>query len=200
LPATGQRAATIESAWHTFRFGPSYPTQFPSAQFPFEVRDQYLAQLVINTDADKPDALLDALVALLDRIGPAIILTHSAAGPTGYRLVERRASLVKGLISVEPGGTACSASTPTGSFKITPTLTFFGDFVDDHPFWSQKLTECKLLADHIKAIGGDAATLTLPSVGIHGNSHMLMLERNNFEIAEWIDRWLQVHVVGPHAT
>jgi pimeloyl-ACP methyl ester carboxylesterase len=194
LPASGQRAATIESAWHTFRFGPEYPTQFPNPQFPFNVLNQYLAQLVINTEADKPDALVDALAALLDRIGPAIVLTHSASGPSGYQLVARRSNLVKGLVSAEPGGTACSADTDAASFKATPALTFFGDFTDNHPFWSQKYNECKSMADRIKAAGGDAVTLKLPSVGIFGNSHMLMMEKNNVEIAEWIDKWLRVNV------
>jgi pimeloyl-ACP methyl ester carboxylesterase len=194
LPASGQRAATIESAWHTFRFGPEYPTQFPNPQFPFAVLDDYLAQLVVNTDADKPDALVDALAALLDRIGPAIVLTHSASGPSGYRLVERRPSLVKALVSAEPGGTACSADTDAASFKATPALTFFGDFTDNHPFWSQKYRECKSMAERIAAAGGDAVTLKLPSVGIFGNSHMLMMEKNNVEIAQWIDKWLQVNV------
>jgi pimeloyl-ACP methyl ester carboxylesterase len=194
LPASGQRAATIESAWHTFRFGPEYPTQFPNSQFPFAVRDQYLAQLVINTEADKPDALVDALAALLDRIGPAIVLTHSASGPSGYELVARRGNLVKALVSAEPGGTACSSDTRVEAFKSTPALTFFGDYTDDHPFWSQKYNECKSFAERIEASGADAVTLKLPSIGIIGNSHMLMMERNNVEIAVWIDKWLQSHL------
>ena len=30
----------------------------------------------------------------------------------------------------------------------------------------------------------------LASAGIHGNGHMMMLEKNNLEIADWMSRWL----------
>jgi pimeloyl-ACP methyl ester carboxylesterase len=46
----------------------------------------------------------DALVALLDRIGPAIILTHSRSGPYGWLAADARPGLVKGIVAVEPNG------------------------------------------------------------------------------------------------
>lgn len=42
--------------------------------------------------------------ALLDRIGPAIILTHSQSGPFGWLIADTRPKLVKGIIAVEPSG------------------------------------------------------------------------------------------------
>ena len=42
--------------------------------------------------------------ALLDRIGPAIIVTHSQAGPFGWLLADARPKLVRGIIAVEPSG------------------------------------------------------------------------------------------------
>jgi pimeloyl-ACP methyl ester carboxylesterase len=41
---------------------------------------------------------------LLDKIGPAIIMTHSAGGPFGWLVAEIRPTLVKGIIAVEGGG------------------------------------------------------------------------------------------------
>ena len=46
----------------------------------------------------------DAGTALLDRIGPAILVTHSRAGPTGWILADARPALVKGIIAIEPSG------------------------------------------------------------------------------------------------
>jgi len=46
----------------------------------------------------------DAGAALLDKIGPAIILTHSQSGPFGWLIADARPKLVKGIIAVEPGG------------------------------------------------------------------------------------------------
>ena len=41
---------------------------------------------------------------LLDKIGPAIIMTHSAGGPFGYLVAEVRPTLVKGIVVVEGAG------------------------------------------------------------------------------------------------
>ena len=42
--------------------------------------------------------------ALLDRIGPAIVVTHSQAGPFGWLLADARPSAVKAIVAVEPNG------------------------------------------------------------------------------------------------
>lgn len=42
--------------------------------------------------------------ALLDRIGPAFLLTHSQAGPYGWGIAELRPTLVKGILAIEPEG------------------------------------------------------------------------------------------------
>ena len=41
---------------------------------------------------------------LLDQIGPAILMTHSAGGPVGWLMLDARPALVKGIIAVEPVG------------------------------------------------------------------------------------------------
>ena len=41
---------TLDRAWWNFRFGPEYPKPFPNLQFPLEALEQYLAQLVPNSE------------------------------------------------------------------------------------------------------------------------------------------------------
>lgn len=50
----------------------------------------------------------DRLARLLDQIGPAIVVTHSASGPVGWVLADRRPGLVAAIVSVEPMGPAFS--------------------------------------------------------------------------------------------
>jgi pimeloyl-ACP methyl ester carboxylesterase len=46
----------------------------------------------------------DAGAALLDRIGPAILLTHSQAGHFGWSIADTRPNLVKAILAIEPAG------------------------------------------------------------------------------------------------
>ncbi|PYS27488.1 MAG: hypothetical protein DMG11_16290, partial [Acidobacteria bacterium] len=59
---------------------------------------------------------------LLDKIGPAIIMTHSAGGPFGWLVAEARPGLVKGIIVIEgAGGSPFSQQTPWGLSTIPVT-------------------------------------------------------------------------------
>ncbi len=42
----------------------------------------------------------------------------------------------------------------------------------------------------MRAGGGTVDVINLPDIGIKGNSHMLMQDKNNAEIAEVIQKWL----------
>jgi pimeloyl-ACP methyl ester carboxylesterase len=47
---------------------------------------------------------VDALTALLDRIGPVILLVHSQSGAFAWPLAQRRPDLVKAIVAAEPSG------------------------------------------------------------------------------------------------
>src|SRR6266571_4054452 len=68
--------ATHESAWLSFRFGPSWSVPFPGLQFPVEAMEQYTMQLVPNAEtalAGIGANTVNALAALLDRIGASVV-------------------------------------------------------------------------------------------------------------------------------
>ena len=46
----------------------------------------------------------ERLSELFDKIGPAIIMSHSMGGPSGWIIGDARPNLVKGIIGVEPAG------------------------------------------------------------------------------------------------
>ncbi len=65
----------------------------------------YASQFPSLIDNEKSQAInRDAIVALLERIGPAILLTHSQSGAYGWLVADARPDLIKALVSVEPNG------------------------------------------------------------------------------------------------
>ncbi|WP_342660462.1 hypothetical protein Rruber_00403 [Rhodococcus ruber] len=46
----------------------------------------------------------EMLIALLERIGPAIVITHSAGAPAGWIAAQRHPDLVTALVAIEPLG------------------------------------------------------------------------------------------------
>jgi pimeloyl-ACP methyl ester carboxylesterase len=184
---------TNEAAWTIFRFGPTPFVPYADTQFPVEAQEQYFAQIVPNTESSYPDgrrSTTDALAKLLDRIGPAVLLVHSLSGENGIRAALARPDLVKAVVSVEPRSCVVPDHGVTAFTRI-PLLTIFGDFfgadVDD---WPGRMRECVETVRRLSAAGGTAENLYLPDVGIRGNSHMLMMDRNNQQVADLILAWL----------
>ncbi len=66
--------------------------------------DQYYAHLSPGGTGGGEDFLVRALVALLEKIGPAVLMPHSAPGPGTWRVGDTRPDLVKAIVAVEPSG------------------------------------------------------------------------------------------------
>jgi pimeloyl-ACP methyl ester carboxylesterase len=186
---------TRERAWVFFRVGKEYPTPFPGAQFPVEAMDQYFSQLVPNTESTLPGAganTVRGLAALLDKIGPAVVLVHSQSGAYGMNLVREHASKVRAFVNVEGD---CVPATPdeiSKTFSKVPTLSVFGDNSEGAPGpnGDTRRNGCIATINALKAAGGTARFLLLPEAGEKGNSHMLMLDKNNIRIADLIIKWI----------
>lgn len=189
---------TNEQAWVNFRIGPSPFTPYAQTRFPVAARDQYFAQIVPNTESSYPaggQSTADALAALLDKIGPAVVLVHSQAGAYGLAAAIARPELVKAVVSVEPRNCAISDEDAERVFTRVKLLTMFGDFfgtaVAD---WPGRLAECETTVARIQAAHGTAENINLVERGIRGNSHMLMLDLNNLQLADMILEWLARNV------
>jgi len=207
--------------------------QFYASQFP-SIAD-FSWQQVINRDA---------LIALLDEIGPAILLTHSQGGAFAWPVADARPSLVKAIAAIEPNGPpvhdtdflgapdwfADIGPRKTSGLGMVPltydpplkpgeALSFVRQSKPDEAelvrCWLQQeparqlvnLTGIPILIlvaeasyhaayDHCTAAyltqAGVANTMIrLADLGIRGNGHMMMLEKNSDEIAAVIRGWLK---------
>lgn len=91
-------------------------TQWPGAGVHGDpIFDQFLASQTPSIASAAQEARQRiAGAAILDRIGPAIVLTHSMSGPYGWQVADARPDLVKGLLQVEPNGPPFFANVEIG--------------------------------------------------------------------------------------
>jgi pimeloyl-ACP methyl ester carboxylesterase len=82
-------------------------TQWPGNAEPGDpVFDNYFASNVpsMQNREMQTEMNVSALEALLDRLGPSIVLVHSQSGNYGWPLAQNRPELLKVLVAVEPTG------------------------------------------------------------------------------------------------
>jgi pimeloyl-ACP methyl ester carboxylesterase len=187
--------ATREGGWVNFLFGPQYGVAWPDEKFPVSALDQYTAQLVPNAETmlDGGEAnTVSALVSLVDKVGPSILLVHSQSGTYGMQVAAKRPDAVKAVVSVEGDCTPSSPSDLTGVFAHVPFLSLWGDHSIGAAGFNgdKRRNSCTTTVDAIKAVKGPATFTLLPDMGIHGNSHMMMMDANNLQIADIIMRWI----------
>jgi pimeloyl-ACP methyl ester carboxylesterase len=186
---------TRERAWPFFRIGAAYPTPYPGSQFPLDALDQYFSQLVPNTETTLAGGganTVKALAALLDKIGPAIVLVHSQSGAYGLDLVRMRPDKVRAFVDVEGNCAPVSADDIAKAFAKVPMLSVFGDnsVGAAGPNGDERRNGCVATIDTLRKAGGTAKFLLLPEAGLKGNSHMMMLDKNNLQVADRIIGWL----------
>jgi len=92
------------------------------------------------------------------------------------------------LVAVEP--TLGGDRNKVDAIKGTPILVLYGDNAKDHPRWSKIRQGGVDYAAVLKSAGGSIDVVDLPDMGIKGNSHMIMMDRNSDEVAGLIEKWL----------
>jgi len=186
---------TLERAWSNFRFGPEYPKPFANLQFPLEALDQYLAQLVPNTETTLEGGgtnTVDSLAALLDKVGPAVVMVHSQSGVYGLDVVRRRPEKVRALVSIEGGCETLTQDDVGKFFAKVPFTSVWGDnsVGANSVNGDARRGGCQKAVSLINGGGGRATFVLLPENGIPGNSHMMMMDKNNLQIAGLINKWI----------
>ncbi|MFD1261656.1 alpha/beta hydrolase [Entomomonas asaccharolytica] len=202
-----------------FRMG-EYPKFFNGVAFPQDAisLDQFFRQMTPNTGAFDVDIISDSLKALFKRIGNGVLITHSQGGIAGWFAGIKATKNVKAIVAIEPGnfpfpegevpatiesafGDIMPAKVSQADFaKLTkmPIIIYFGDNIADTPStiqgedqWRIRLALANQWADIINNHGGDVRVVHLPKVGIKGNTHFMMQDLNNSEVADHLASWLQ---------
>jgi pimeloyl-ACP methyl ester carboxylesterase len=190
-----------------------------------------------------------ALVALVDKIGPSILLVHSQAGAFVWPVADQRPNLVKGILAVEPNGPPVHNVQYTGApdwFKYGGVALAYGltdvpltyqpavkdaselSFVQQDKADAPDLVRCYAQTEparqlpnlktmpilvvsseasyhapydhctvrYLRQAGLKPSWIKLAERGIHGNSHVMMMEKNSRQIASVIIGWTNKAVPG----
>lgn len=201
-----------------FRLG-IWPDYFEGVQFDQdpEALEQFLRAVTPNTGPYDADVIADAMSALIDRTGPAVLFTHSQGGGPGW-LTAIRNEGVRGIVAYEPGSgfvfpegevpeTMDSAAGPLAAEAVSledfqkltrfPILIYYGDNIPTEPTerrgednWRVRLDMAKLWVEAVNRHGGDANLVHLPEIGIAGNTHFPFSDLNNVQIADHTAQFL----------
>jgi pimeloyl-ACP methyl ester carboxylesterase len=188
-----------ENVWPNFRFGSKPGAPFPDSQFPVAAVDELSKQAVPdqNSGLPQPNPTLKALSDLASQLSGAVLMGHSQSGSFPLEAALLNPAVVKGLVLVEPG--SCPArytADQIATLAKVPILVVFGDHRDTVtglptlPSWQERYQACQVMIGRIKSAGGQAEMLAPPDRGIRGNSHMIMQDKNNLQIADLILQWI----------
>jgi len=177
---------------------------------------EYYKQLVPNAEATLPGSICktcmpqelspantwtpENLATLVERLGGAIVATHSQSGIMGHHMVrilkERgHLNLVKGLITIEGSCSLPNSGLKAEDFDNIPYLALKGDYT----------ATSMVCSDTVNAINARRAAkqgtakaeyLKLDDMGMLGVTHMMMLDRRNLEIADVMLNWVNKNVRG----
>ena len=193
--------ASHQTSWVLFRFGPKFDTPFPDEQFPVEAAGELYKQMIpdINAILPSPNPTWTNMAALAVQLKGAVLMGHSESGffPEQAALIDPKG--VTGIISIEMGCETKLKPEQLSTLAKIPTLIVFGDHLGDIPgpfakLWPNNLDTCNQFVKQVNDAGGDAQMMDLPKMGIHGNSHMLMQDKNNLQLADLILGWIDDHV------
>ena len=175
---------------------------------------EYYKQLVPNAEVTLPGSMCATcdptelapantwtpqnLALLVERLGGAIVATHSQSGIMGHhmtRILKERGhmNLLKGLITIEGSCSLPNSGLTAADFDNIPYLALKGDY-------TATSTGCQ---DTVNAINARRANkqgtakaeyLKLDDMGILGVTHMMMLDKKNLEIADIMIDWVSRNV------
>ena len=163
-----------------------YRFSFPGHQFPMEAMDGLSSQTVPRWPSTS--SLQAAAVGLaIERIGEVIVLGFSQGGGLAFHGADAHRRQVKACIGIEPHGlpTRFEPGLPG-----TPALMVLGDFIEQDDYWRDMAARGRASMAAWERAGGTAEVWDLPARGLHGNTHMMMMDLNSDAIAERLVQWM----------
>jgi pimeloyl-ACP methyl ester carboxylesterase len=193
------RLADRFGSWTNFRIGPEPGQPFPDTQFPVEAADEMSKQsvpdLLGTSRQNNPN--WKALSDLGRELKGAVLLTHSQSGPYPLKSAIINAEGIRGIVMVEPGTCQAKLHTDEEIAKLAkvPIFILFGDHLSSDtkmnlPSWQERFDDCAAFKKRVNAAKGNVRLMGTAETGTRGNTHMMMMDKNNLQIADLILDWV----------
>lgn len=188
--------------WKTWGFGDKPNEPYSDTQYPVDYIEQLYASFSpqiseVNTEnkksgkgdkgADKTE--VTNIISLLEETGPAVLMVHSMGGVTGVEVVKERPDLVKALVVIEPVGAPTDKELLKEKFIDIPFLAVYGDYIESRG-QAGRYEASKEAAKILNEIGGVGEVITMTDLGVKGNTHLMMQDKNSSDISKLIIDWL----------
>ena len=185
---TNTNQANLSSVWKKWGFGNTYPTRWPDSQYPSEteaLRNAIQASFPEYFGAGgnyNSIATANNLEVLIDDLGSATLMFHSAAGVATFELIDRETVTFDALIAYEP--LQCPGNNANyPNMETVPFIAIYGDYISQRR-QTGRYDACLATVNKVLSVGGNAEFVDLPEMGITGNSHLYVQAYNNSQIAD----------------
>ena len=128
--------------------------------------------------------------ALVDKVGPAVIVSHSAGGPFGWLVAEQRPQRVKAVVCFEGAGAPVTAVPAVGFSSVRALDNVTGTPMLYLTAEASGRTDGPAIVAALSKSGAAAEHINLKDVGILGNGHFAMLESNRKQVFDVISDWV----------
>lgn len=198
----GQQPSIIrisdENTLMNFRFQEAGNKSITDSKFPALAYAEFSKQSIPFMGGTVPNhnPNFKNLAELAASLKQTVLVSHSQSGSFPVQAALVNAEGIKAIVLVEPGGTASGyTDEQIKALSKIPVLIVYGDNLENDTgvpghSWKAYYDGWNKFLERLKAAGGIARMLYLPDLGIKGNSHMLMMDTNNQQIADLILNWL----------
>src|SRR5262249_61811499 len=123
-------------------------------------------------------------------VGPCAGRARTTGGVSGSTAARPPPKKTRALAGVDPSAPPAPANIDVGKLKGIPHLIVWGDYRDKVAVWQKLPIAPTKYRDALVAAGGKADVFDLPAMGVKGNTHMMMMDRNSDDVAKLVHDWI----------
>lgn len=175
---------TLQDAWTLFRFGDAdgfaTRTPFANQRFPVDHLER-LGQFFVPRWVSQANAQIEALAAVLRKLGRSIVMFHSQGAETAFAAAARESNSIEMMIALEPSD---FPDMDSAAAQI-PLVLVQGGHLHINEMWRSASQRWKALVDNLASKGTPSCLVDLNQL-TPGFSHMFMHDGRSDDVLDFV--------------